>query len=67
MQLKITRFPSDDRSYSVFTGNGTRYGVPDFELKRWLLDLGVGDSTIAAILDIEPNETMMVKVGRKAA
>jgi hypothetical protein len=31
-----------------------------------LLDLGIGDSTIAAVLDISPNETITVKVVEKA-
>ncbi len=62
MQLKITRLPSDDRVYSVVTGSGKRYGVQDFELKRWLLELGVGDSTIAAVLNTGPNETRTLQV-----
>jgi hypothetical protein len=66
MQLRITRLPSDDRTYSIATGSGTRYGVRDFELKRWLLNLGVGDSTIAAVLDIEPNETTTLQVAKAA-
>lgn len=66
MQLKITRLPSDDRTYSIVTGSGTRYGVQDSELKRWLLNLGVGDSTIAAVLDIEPNESTTLQVAKAA-
>ena len=52
--------------YVVVTASGTRYGVRDFELKRWLLYLGVDDSTIAAVLDIDPNETMAVQVAKAA-
>lgn len=66
MQFQITRLPTDSRTYSVVTADGTRSGLRDFELKRWLLDLGVGDSTIAAVLDIDPNETMTVQVARIA-
>lgn len=67
MQLKVTRLPSDDRTYSIVTGSGTRYGIKDFELKRVLLDFGVGDSTIAVVLDTDPNETMTLEVADKAA
>ena len=66
MQLQITRLATDERRYSLDTGSGTRSGVRDFELKRWLLDLGVGDSTIAAVLDIETTETMAVRVAKVA-
>ncbi len=66
MQLKITRLPSHERSYSVITASGNRYGVRDFELKRWLLELGIGDSTIAAVLDIEPNETRTIQAAKAA-
>jgi hypothetical protein len=66
MQLQITRLTSDDRSYSVITSSGNRYGIHDFELKQLLLNLGVGVSAIAAILDIDPNETMTVEVAEAA-
>ncbi len=66
MLLKITCLPFDERAYSVDTGSGTRF-VRTPELKQWLLDLGVGDSTVAAVLDIAPNETMTVKTAEKAA
>ncbi len=66
MRLEITRSPSDERTFSVETGGRTRPGVRDFELKQWLLNVGVGDSTIAAVLDMEPDVTMVVQV-REAA
>ena len=66
MELKITCMPFDDRSYSIDSGSGARF-VKAPELKRWLLDLGVGDSTIATVLDISPNETITVTVADKAA
>jgi hypothetical protein len=66
MQVDITRLPNHERMYVVVTASGTRYGVRDFELKRWLLYLGVDDSTIAAVLDIDPNETMAVQVAKAA-
>ncbi len=62
MQLNITRLPCDDRAYSIVMGSGTCHGVHDFELQLLLLNLGVGDSTIAAVLDIEPNETTTLQV-----
>jgi hypothetical protein len=62
MQLKITRLPSDDRVYTIASDSGNRYGVHDFELKRWLLYLGIDDSAIASVLDIEPNETTTLQV-----
>lgn len=66
MDLKITCLPFDERAYAIDSSSGTRY-VKAPELKQWLLDLGVGDSTIAAVLDIAPNETITVKVAGKAA
>jgi len=57
----------DDRLYSIDTGNRTRPGIRASDLKQWLLNLGVGDSTIAAVLDMHTNETMTVKVAETAA
>jgi hypothetical protein len=66
MRFQITRLPSDDRVYSVVTENGTRYDFHDFELKQRLFNLGVGDSTVAAVLDAEPDATMTIQVGEAA-
>jgi hypothetical protein len=66
MQLEMTRLPTDERTYVVLTAMGTRYGVRDFELERWLLNLGVGKSTIAAVLDVDPNETIAIQVAKAA-
>ena len=66
MQLEITRLPTDERSYVVMTAMGTRYGVRDFELERWLRNLGVGESTIAAVLNVEPNEAIAIQVAKAA-
>ncbi len=66
MQYHITRLPFDDRVYSVVTDKGTCYDFRDFELKQRLLNLGVGDSTIAAVLDMEPNVTIAVHVPKAA-
>ena len=63
MKLKVTRFShADARLYSVEFGGRTRPGMKDAELKNWLLDLGVGDSTIAAVLDIAPSESITVYI-----
>jgi hypothetical protein len=67
MQLQITRLPTDERTYSIDTGSETRSVVRDFELKEWLYELGIGDSTVAAVLDMEPNVTMVLQVADKAA
>jgi hypothetical protein len=67
MELKITRLSPEDRVYSIATDNGSHYGMQDFELKYWLLSMGAGDSTIAAVLDAEPHETMTVNLAREAA
>jgi hypothetical protein len=67
MELKISRVPSDDRLYTIHSPSGTQFGVQPFELKRQLLDLGVGDSTIAAILDLGPDESTTIKVAERAA
>ncbi len=66
MLLKITCLPFDERAYSVDTGSGTRF-IKAPELKQWLLDMGVGDSTVGAVLDIAPNETITIKIAEKAA
>ncbi len=66
MKLEITRQATDDRRYSVNSGTGTRYGVEAPELKRWLLDLGVGASTINSVLEIEPAEKRVVQVVKAA-
>lgn len=67
MQLRITRLDSDDeRKYSIMTGSGTRYGVQAPELRRWLINLGVADSTVDDILKIEPNETTTLQVAKAA-
>ncbi len=66
MQLRIKRLPSDDRTYSIVTGRGTLYGVHDFELERWLLNLGVNESIVAAVLDIEPNRTTTLQAEKAA-
>jgi hypothetical protein len=71
MQLRITGQPSDDRIanyrlYSVITAGDTIYGLSDYELKDWRLSFAVGDSAIAAVLDIEPNETTAIQVAKAA-
>jgi hypothetical protein len=66
MQVRITRLSPDDPSYAIDFGNGTRF-VTVAELKRRLLDLGVGNSTIAAVLDFGPSQTMTIEVAGKAA
>jgi hypothetical protein len=52
--------------YSVATVSGTCYGVNDSVLKRWLLNLGVDDATIAVVLDISPNESTTIQVTKAA-
>ena len=66
MELRITRLPFDERSYSVDAGTGSRY-VKAADLKKWLFDLGIGDSTVAAVLDMSPSETMTVKAREEEA
>jgi hypothetical protein len=66
MQLRITRLPSDERTYSTDAGGDNRSVVRDFELKQWLYKLGIGDSTVAAVLDMEPNVTMVLQVAKAA-
>ncbi len=67
MQLQITRIPSEEPTYSVVTGSGTRYDVHSSELKRWLVNLGVDDSTINAVLEKQPNETTTVRAEKAAS
>jgi len=67
MELKITRLTPDERFYLIDSGEGSSLGMQASELKGWLLDLGIGDSTIAAVLDMSPNETMLFKVEKRAA
>lgn len=66
MELKITRQTFDEQVYLIDSGRGGRF-VKAPELKQRLLDLGIGDSTIAAVLDISPNETVRLTVAEKAA
>jgi hypothetical protein len=68
MELKITRLLLDKASFYVIDNNeGTSSGMQLSELKAWLLDLGVDDSTIADVLDLNPNESMSVQVADEAA
>jgi hypothetical protein len=63
LKLIVTRFTYDDaRLYSVELCGGNRPGMSADELKCWLLDLGLGDSTIAVVLDISPGESITVDV-----
>ncbi len=66
MRLQITRLPSNHRTYSIVTSGGNRYGVDDSELERWLLNLGVDDSIVSAVLDIEPNQTTTLQTEKAA-
>jgi hypothetical protein len=69
MQLQITRLPSElseEFTYSVVTGSGDRYDVRGSELERWLVNLGVDESTIGAVLHKEPNETTTILAGKAA-
>lgn len=67
MELRITQVSSDYPVYQTRLGRrDTRYLRVD-GLKKYLLDLGVGDSTIAAVLDMAPNESMTVSVAEEAA
>ncbi|MFB3916208.1 MAG: hypothetical protein ACE14M_05735 [Terriglobales bacterium] len=65
-KLEITRLALDESLYSIDTGRGTRF-LKAPELKRYLLDLGVGDSRIATVLDISPSENIAVEVPEEAA
>ncbi len=63
MNLKVTRFSRvDARLYSVEYGMGICPGMTAAEVKNWLFDLGVGDSDIAAVLDMEPSESVTIDV-----
>jgi len=64
MQFTIRRLLSENASYSVHTSSGTPYGMRAPDLKRWLLKLGVGESTIAAVLDIQPTKTATLQVAK---
>ncbi len=66
MRLTIRRLPSEKPSYSIDTGSGIRYGVQPIALKRWLLKLGVGDSTIAKLLDIQSTKTATIEIAKAA-
>ena len=67
MDVKITRIPSDERFYLIDCGGSGHSAMEASGLKAWLMDVGMGDSTIAAVLDISPNETMLFTMGKKAA
>jgi hypothetical protein len=68
MELSISSLTFDDaRFYLIDSGKGDVSGVQTLGLKAWLLNLGIGDSTIATVLDMSPNETMSIKVADKAA
>lgn len=58
MELKITRLASDEPGYVIESAEGVALGMEASELKTWMLDIGMGDSTVAAVLDMSPNETM---------
>lgn len=66
MQLQITRLPSEERKYLVVTGAGKQYGVDDSVLRRWLLSLGVEESTVDAVLRIEPTQTTTIRAEKAA-
>ncbi len=69
MQLQITRLPSEPSehvNYSVVTGSGSRYDVRGYELQRWLINLGVDEATVTAVLHKEPNETTTILAGKAA-
>lgn len=67
MELKITRVASDERFYLIDFGESGHSAMEASGLKEWLIDAGMGDSTIAAVLDMSQNETMLFTVGNKAA
>ena len=67
MNLKITCLSSEERFYLIVSDLGSRLGVPASRLKAFLLDVGIENSTIAAVLDMSPNQTMSVKLVNKAA
>ncbi len=61
MLLKITRSSFDELLYMVGAGSGTRALKAD-ALRRWLQELGAGDSAIAAVLEIPPGESVSVEL-----
>jgi hypothetical protein len=67
MEITISRIASDKRLYSIQSDSSTRYGVPLFEIKEQLLDFGIGYSTIIAVSDLEPDESVTVRIAEKAA
>lgn len=67
MDLKITRVEFDERFYLMDCGDGGISGMKPSGLKAWLVDVGMGDSTIATVLDMSPNETMAFNIDKKAA
>jgi hypothetical protein len=67
MELIIRRAATGERLFSIQSGSRTQFGLQPFELKQQLLDLGIGDSTIATTLDLGPDESIIVKVAEKAA
>jgi hypothetical protein len=66
MELTMTRLSGDEPCYTINIGQAKRF-CNAAQLKQRLLDLGVGDSTIAAVLDLGPNEMMTVQVAEKVA
>jgi hypothetical protein len=60
MNLKIIRLSSDERFYFIVYDWGSRSGMRASHLKTFLLDIGIEDSTIAAVLNMSPNETMSI-------
>lgn len=68
MELSISRLAFDHAHlYLIGSAEGDWSGVHAPGLKAWLVNLGVGDSRVAAVLDMNPDETMSVKVANKAA
>ena len=67
MELQISRLMTDERVYLIDAGENGRSVLDATTLKQWLLDIGFGDSTIAAVLDMSPMETMFFEVANKAA
>lgn len=67
MDIKIIRMASDERFYLIEFGGSGQSAMDASGLKTWLMDVGMGDSTIAAVLDLSPNETMLFTVVRRAA
>jgi hypothetical protein len=66
MEPTVTRLSTDNPSYKVDAGGGTRF-FRTSELKEYLLYVGLGDAAVAAVLDISRNETITVNVTEKAA